>query len=526
MIHAIPSQIKNGLLFDGICLDVTAEAEAEERLRIVAEIVDFAPYGALVYELRENERLVLASANRSADRVLGVQCRQRIGLTIEQVFPALAQTDLPETFRRVATQGERFNEEVAYQDETIHGIFDMHALQIAPNRIAVFFVDITEGKRLRTQLFQSQKMEAIGQLAGGVAHDFNNILTGILGYANLLKMQSPSESLAFEAGKTIERAAERALTRQLLGFARKGKNLSLPVDMHDIIWEIVNLLSRTIDKKIQLMQHLHAESPIVLGDPNQLQQVILNLTVNARDAMPDGGKLSLATDTTYLDDNYCRTHLGVHPGHYLAITVSDSGCGIPKEIQDRVFEPFFTTKLSGKGTGMGLAMVYGIVENHKGFIQLHSEIGKGTSFKIYLPLSIDPVQLKPSQDLGKPTSGKGRVLFVDDEPVVRAVAGEMLKGLGYKVVSCVNGREALEYYRVHAAEVDLTILDMIMPEMGGPECFLEMKRINPKIKAILSTGYGFDGQASQAVNEGMVGFIQKPYKLSEFSIAIAKAMNK
>ncbi|MBE7558122.1 PAS domain S-box protein [bacterium] len=308
--------------------------------------------------------------------------------------------------------------------------------------------DITERKRLEAQLLHSQKMEAIGQLAGGIAHDFNNLLTGILGYANVSPEAQP-DTLAFEAAKTIEKAGERAaeLTRQLLGFARRGKYMSVPVDLHEVVREVVNLLGRTLDKNIAIIQRLSADISLVQGDPNQLEQAILNLAVNARDAMPEGGELSLETHVARLDEDFCRRYLGVEPGPYLVVCVGDTGVGIPREIQDRIFEPFFTTKEQGKGTGMGLAMVYGIVRNHGGAIRVYSEVGRGSVFKVYLPLLEKPREAPVTPAGDAPRRGSGRILLVDDDEVVRKVGADMLRSLGYDVTPVCGGREAVEFYR-------------------------------------------------------------------------------
>ncbi len=388
--------------------------------------------------------------------------------------------------------------------------------------------DTTERKRLEAQLLHSQKMEAIGQLAGGIAHDFNNLLTGILGYANMLKLEAPSGTLAFEAAKTIQKAGERAaeLTRQLLGFARRGKYMSVPVDLHDVIREVVNLLGRTLDKNIAIIQRLRAGHRTVQGDPNQLEQAILNLAVNARDAMPEGGELSFETHTTELDEDFCRRYLGVEPGHFLVVCVSDTGMGIPRHIQDRIFEPFFTTKEQGKGTGMGLAMVYGIVHNHGGAIRVYSELDKGSVFKVYLPLAAVHTDEPATEAADVPRTGSGRVLLVDDDEVVRRVGAEMLRSLGYQVAVVPGGREAVEYYRHHGDGVDLVVIDLVMPQMGGRDCYRALRVINPSVKAVLSTGYGLDQRVQEVLAEGMRGFVQKPYKVAELAHVVARVLRE
>jgi PAS domain S-box-containing protein len=386
--------------------------------------------------------------------------------------------------------------------------------------------DITEDLKLQEQLRQTQKMEAVGTLAGGIAHDFNNLLTGILGHASLLKLRNDPESKTYDAAKTIEKAAERAaeLTAQLLGFARKGKHQIAPVNIHLVIPEVANLLSRTIDKNIKVTQHLDSQNPIIKGDPAQIQQALLNLALNARDAMPNGGELSFQTEITDLDEEYCRTHLYTRQGRHLLISVTDTGKGISAEIIERIFEPFFTTKEEGKGTGMGLAMVYGIVKNHDGHINVYSEVGEGTTFKLYLPLEETDHEEQKANNDEETISGSGRILIVDDEAIVRTIASDMLIAIGYEVITANNGVEAVEIYKNESSDIDLVILDMIMPEMGGHECFKELKKINPDVKAILSTGFGINGKAQDILEEGVKSFVQKPYRVDQLSKAVAEIM--
>ena len=261
-----------------------------------------------------------------------------------------------------------------------------------------------------------------------------------------------------------------------------------------------------------------------MGDPNQVQQVILNLAVNARDATPDGGTLLIETATSFLDEIFCMMHGDIVPGHYIVVTVTDTGCGIHQEQLGRIMEPFFTTKEKGKGTGMGLAMVYGIVKNHGGAIHVSSEVGKGSIFKVFLPLVADDPVATVNSRMAEPVRGTGHILLVDDEDVVRKIASEMLRMLGYKVATAASGQEAVDYYREASKEIDLIVLDMVMPEMDGQVCFRELKSINPDVRAVLSTGFGLNGKAQETIDEGMFGFITKPYHLREFSEAIKNAL--
>jgi len=394
--------------------------------------------------------------------------------------------------------------------------------------------DITERKRAEQalreseeQLRQAQKLEAIGTLAGGLAHDFNNILTGILGHAEMLKASARPGDNVHRAADVIEKAGRRAadLTRQLLGFARKGKEQNTPVSVHERIREVIALLSHAIDKKINIREELAAAHAYVLGDPVQVQQIILNLALNARDAMPDGGTLTLKTEDRMLGEHTCRHHRGAVPGRFIIVTVSDTGHGIPEKILGRIFEPFFTTKGPGLGTGMGLATAYGIVENHGGWFEVDSRVDEGTTFRIFLPATDRSVaETPPGNRAAAP--GMGRILVVDDEEIVRDVATEFLTHLGYQVVTASDGREAVDYYTSHADEIDLVIVDMIMPRMGGRDCFLALKALNPSIRAILSSGYGFNVAAQEMIEAGMLSFVQKPYDLLEFSEAITSALNR
>jgi PAS domain S-box-containing protein len=388
--------------------------------------------------------------------------------------------------------------------------------------------DVTLEVAMEEQLRQSRKLEELGSLAGGVAHDFNNLLTGILGYVSILKANARKEDDVFRAAAVIEKAATRAaqLTEQLLGFARRGKHRNIPVDLHKSIQAVVNLLSGTIEKNIAITQDMRADSPLILGDPGQIEQVILNLAVNARDAMPEGGKLVFTTDVVELDELYCRIHTDATPGRYVMVSIDDTGYGIGKDVMERIFEPFFTTKEQGKGTGMGLAMVYGIVKNHGGSIQVYSEPGYGAAFKFYLPLASTPTAAEAESRQDEPISGIGRILVVDDEEIVRQTATELLSHLGYDVNTVSDGRKAVEYYKEFGDRIDLVVLDMVMPRMGGRDCFRTLKEINPHVKAVLSTGYSLDSTMHEILDEGIIAFAQKPYQMKKLAEVVAFAIKK
>jgi PAS domain S-box-containing protein len=379
-----------------------------------------------------------------------------------------------------------------------------------------FIRDITERKQLEQQLFQAQKMESIGTLAGGIAHDFNNLLGGILGYASFLKSKLSDGDPHFKYVDTIERSAMRAaeLTSQLLGFARGGKYDAKPVNMNKVIEETLKIIGRTLDKSIEITTHLCEELPTVEADAAQMQQVLMNLFVNAGDAMPHGGKLIVETSTSVLGEDYVRTHLGSKPGKYVIVSVTDTGIGMDRETVKRIFEPFFTTKEKGKGTGLGLAMVYGAVKNHGGSIRVYSEPGAGTTFKVYLPAHGAPEHVEaPVTAVAR--GGEERVLVVDDEETIRSLVKDTLESYGYCVLVAENGEEAVRIYREMGERIDLVILDMVMPKMGGRETFQRLKELNPKVKALLSTGYSQNGKAQEILDSGVLGFLQKPYQTHE-----------
>ncbi len=371
-------------------------------------------------------------------------------------------------------------------------------------------------------------MDAIGQLAGGIAHDFNNMMTGILGYTSLLKMSCERLPSIARHVDLIERAALRAseLTQKLLGFARRGKHQNIPINLHTTIRETVAILARTIEKNIRISLKLRADNPFVRGDPTQIQQVILNLALNARDAVRmkngggTGGEIAIRTRLLDIAGGTTSSHAA------LELSVSDTGCGIAPHHLHRVFEPFFTTKEQGKGTGMGLAMVYGIVENHGGNIEVQSALGEGTSFILRLPSVDRPLETALERTVEDVLSGHGQILIVDDHTVVRDVTAQMLGSLGYEVVTARDGLDALEYYRENQSDIDLVVLDLVMPRMGAKECFREMKRINPKARAILSTGYVNNNAVQELINDGIIGFVQKPYQMSQLSEVVANALKQ
>jgi PAS domain S-box-containing protein len=379
-----------------------------------------------------------------------------------------------------------------------------------------FVRDITERRQLEQRLRQSEKMKAIGQLAGGVAHDFNNQLTGVSCYADLLSDRLDGDARAAHYVEQLHLAVRRAasLTQQLLTFARQENQISEVVDLNAIAKEAIGLLERSIDKKIVIVTNLDARQPTVLGDASRLQSAILNLALNAGDAMPRGGQLSIRSETVTLDAAFCaRQTLPVEPGRYVMLEVGDDGEGMTREVLDRLYEPFFTTKEKGRGTGLGLSAVYGAVKSHQGTIEVRSEVGKGTVVRLYLPLREGASKIAVAESLPVTTLGRRlRVMAVDDEEPLRKMLDVMLKGLDCEVVTFENGARAADYYATHSDSVDLVVLDMRMPVMDGTETFHALRAINPAAKVLLASGYSLTGAAQALLESGAKGFVQKPYR--------------
>lgn len=377
--------------------------------------------------------------------------------------------------------------------------------------------DITEHLELSKQLFLAQKMEAVGTLAGGVAHDFNNLLQVVLGYSELILVEEDIPDRFRSDLKKIHHAARSGadLVQRLLTFSRKTEIKPLPLDLNRRVGQICELLARTIPRMIQIDLVLAESLPAINADPTQVEQVIMNLAVNARDAMPDGGKLVIETAYAHLDEEYAKVHVGAEPGHYVLLSISDSGEGMSKEVLEHIFEPFYTTKGPGKGTGLGLAMVYGIVKQHNGYIMCYSEPSQGTTFKIYFPALASPSCQEGEPDRRMPKGGGETILVVDDEEYIRDLATRILVRAGYRVLTACDGSEALEIYSSQREKIPLVILDVIMPHMGGKQCLEELLRLNPNVKVLMASGHSSSGPAKGALEAGARGFVSKPYNVEQ-----------
>ncbi|MFD1216450.1 hybrid sensor histidine kinase/response regulator [Microbulbifer celer] len=382
--------------------------------------------------------------------------------------------------------------------------------------------DITKQRLLEEELRQAQKMQAIGELAGGIAHDFNNMIHGIAGFAEIIH-QTTCDSKTAEYSKQILTTAQHAteLTKQLLTFARKGSYHLSDCNTHDIIRDVCAMLERTIDRKIQVQQQLNAERPHVKGDSAQLQSALLNLGINAKDAMPAGGTLVFSTSDVTVDRPISISDFQLEAGKYLQINVSDSGTGMSEEVRQRIFEPFFTTKASGRGAGLGLAAVYGTTHLHKGAIQCRSEFGKGSSFDLYLPIIKDCSKELSKVSKVKATERSIHMMVVDDEAIVRSYSKTLFEMHGHTVDTFASPQEAIEHYRKNSHKIDLVLLDMIMPQMDGQQLFAELKRINPDIKAMLSSGYSVESKVQEILKAGILDCIKKPFTYDQLQAKIS-----
>ncbi|MBN2526347.1 MAG: PAS domain S-box protein [Deltaproteobacteria bacterium] len=521
-IDAIPLLDDRGE-FDGIIAfidDITETVLASQRHKeheaTLKSIFRAAPVGIGMVKRR-----VLAWANDRLQEITGYSEDELMGQSARMLYPSQEEFEFVgrEKYRQIAIHGTGTVETqwMRKDGRIIEVLLSSTPIDSTDLDKGVTFSaqDISQRKKLEQQLRHSEKMQAIGQLAGGIAHDFNNQLAGIMGFADLLEDELADNPRLRKYTAEILSATTRAseLTFQLLAFAQKGKYLSVAVDIHKVIAEVVGLLSHSISKQICIEQHLQANPSTVKGDPSQIQHALLNLAINGRDAMPEGGTLSFHTETVSISNpQTLSSSMPIAVGNYIRIAVSDTGIGISKENRARIFEPFFST--DNETSGLGLAAVYGTCQNHNGAVDVQSEKNNGSTFSIYLPLeSTATDNLKAPHDRDSlPENRLQTVLIVDDEEVVREMLLSIIASLGYRALTCNNGEEAIRLYRENPATIDLIVLDMVMPVKDGTAAFTELREINPNAKILVSSGYTVDGDAQNLLAQGALGFIQKPFR--------------
>jgi signal transduction histidine kinase/CheY-like chemotaxis protein len=493
------------------------------------------PFGVVTFD---NEGKLL-TCNKAAEKLFGARLPETYSLACDEVFQ---KASLMNKIKGVFAGRVVQLREVPYDTKLLQHV------QLPPKQMtfrAVFFPvleadqkvhsivglyeDLTERLKLEKQLTRAQRMESIGTLAGGIAHDFNNILGGVLGNISLLKPKIPADSPLQRYVVTIESSIRRAaqLTRQLLTFVRGDFVELKAARINDCVENVVRLIESSFDKKYRIEKDLTPEPMTVECDAGQMEQAILNLCLNARDAMPNGGRIRLSSRNLFVKAK--GTVQGVPPdlevGAYVVLSVADTGTGMDEATQKRIFEPFFTTKAPGKGTGLGLAMVFGIVKNHGGMVDLHSQPGQGTTFYLYLKASLKSAAETTKKEEKVSTKGKECVLLVDDEEVIREFAAEVLRENGYFVITAEDGEKAIELFKNRPCEIDIVVSDMIMPNAGGRKVFSTVKAIKPEIKFIFSSGYNDSDILADAVKKGQVQFIQKPYAGEELCKLIRKTLD-
>ena len=514
---------------EGNLTDITEKKLAAKELhnlrRHLSRIIDSMPSVLMGVDTQG----MVTLWNKTAEQNTGLTAEEVKGKYLAEVFPQMS-TEMDKISLSIRT-GEVLQDKkramlsengACPEDITI---FPLIGEDI--NGAVIRIDDVTKECELEQQLNHSRKMDAIGQLAGGIAHDFNNVLGAIIGAAELL--QSPDAGLDSEASELVDmilQAGTRAadLTAKLLAFGRKGKITTSVVDIHEIIDNTVSILASTLDKIITISVHKEAAVHTIVGDASGLHNALINMGINASHAMPDGGSITISTGNVYLDNTYCEnSSFEIEPGEYVEIQMRDTGCGIPRENIRKIFEPFFTTSEQESGTGLGLAAVYGTVQDHQGSISVYSEEGRGSVFKILLPCSYeeaDAVQINPDV-----VTGSGKILLVDDEELIRTTGKLMLEKMGYTVLLAENGRSAVELFKQIYKEIDLVVMDMVMPEMNGGDAFEEMRRIDPACKVIISSGFSRSRNIDELKSIGLSGFIQKPFRNSKLSQFLAEVLS-
>lgn len=507
----------------------TAEAlrASEERYRTLVDNLDIG-----VTLLDSEYNVIMANAAQSrlfdglASELVGRRCYEALGQGKSlcphcPAFRAMASGRPAEVeTERLTTDGKRINLRIkAFPTRgecgTITGCIEV-------------VEDITTRARMQEQLRQAAQLEAIGRLAGGVAHDFNNLLTAILGYSGVLLQQMPKRSPEAEKVFQINRAAERAaeLTRQLLAFSRKQVLSVKTLDLNPLISDFEKILRRLLGVDIELITVLDPSLGQVMADPNQIEQILLNLAVNARDAMPEGGRLTMETANVTLDEEYARTHADVNPGQYVMFSVADTGLGMDAATLSNMFDPFFTTKAKGKGTGLGLSTVYGIVKQHKGHVSVSSEPGRGSVFKVYLPYLTHHVEPEPEAAIvDSQRRGNETILVVEDEEVVRNLACELLELLGYSVLQAAHPLEAIRISQDQDRSIDLLLSDVVLPKMDGTRLYRCILEFRPQIKVLYVSGYTQDSIVDHGVLKPGVNFLAKPFTLDSLASKVREVLD-
>ena len=504
--------------------DITERKRAEEQLREQATLLDTAQDAILVRDLTDK----ILFWNKSAERIYGWPTAEVIGRHIKDIIYRNSLPQYEEAKRLVISKGEWQGELRQLTKDGKEIIAESRWTLVRddrgqPKSVLVINTDVTEKRRIEAQFLRAQRMESIGTLASGIAHDFNNLLSPILMSIQLLKAKFPDEDgrrLLAMLQVSAEHGA--SLVKQVLSFARGVEGERITLQPRPLIKEIVKILKDTLPKSIEVDFEGGEDLSVVAGDATQLHQVVMNFCVNARDAMPAGGKLTIKANNIDIDDNYARMNLEAEPGRFVVITIADNGVGIPPDIINKIFEPFFTTKEQGKGTGLGLSTALGIVKGHGGFINVYSEAGRGTQFKIYLPAAETPFSLQAESSASLPVGHGELILVVDDEIAIREITKGTLEAYGYRALTAADGTEAVALYAQHKDEIKVVLTDLMMPYMDGPATIRALQKMNLQVKIIASSGLAESVRAVEVANTGVKTFLPKPYTAEKLLTALAE----
>lgn len=489
---------------------------SEQKIREQAALLDIATDAILVQDLQGK----ILFWNKGAEKLYGYSATEAVGSFVsigdEEHLPQTRELAKAILLSSGAWQGELEQVSKDNQKVVVESRWTLVRDRTGqPVSILVVNTDITQKKQLEAQFLRAQRLESVGTLASGIAHDLNNVLAPILMSVQLLKIKFPEpqhQPLLKMLESNVKRGA--ALIKQVLSFARgiEGKRVTLQV--RHLILEIEQIIRETFPKSITFASNIDSNLWTVSGDATQLHQVLMNLVVNALDAMPNGGTLKTSAKNIYIDENYARLHIDAQVGSYITIAIADTGMGIAPEVLTRIFEPFFTTKSVGAGTGLGLSTVLGIVKSHGGFIQVYSEVGQGTEFHVYLP-AIGATAIQENTDFELPMGQGELILVVDDESAIREVTKASLEVYNYKVITACDGKEAVALYTEHQAEISVVLTDMMMPVMDGPTTIRTLKQINPNVKAIAISGLSSSDKLAAAASSGVTNFLAKPFSAKE-----------
>lgn len=507
--------------------DITERKRGEERIRQQAALLDQAQDAILVRDLEQN----ILFWNKGAEKIYGWAAVEAVGRNVKDLLFKQSSAQFDEARQAVLRDGEWQGEiRQVRRDGTEITVESRWTLvrdeQGQPNSILVINTDITERKRMESQFLRAQRMESIGTLAGGIAHDLNNVLSPILMAIDMLQLKATDEA-SRKWLDVLRTNAERGgnMVRQVLSFARGVEGERVTLQPKHLIKEIVKILRETLPKSIEINFQIPNDLWIISADATQIHQVLMNLCVNARDAMPEGGSISIKAENMFVDENYARMHLEAKSGRFVMISVTDTGPGMPAEVQSRIFEPFFTTKEMTKGTGLGLSTALTIVKSHGGFINVYSELHKGSQFTLYLPAVDTPGALDAAALQTDLPLGNGElILVVDDEESIREITRGTLETFGYTVLTASDGTEALALYADKKNEIAVVLTDMVMPFMDGPATIRALQRMNPKVRIIAASGLGAGQHAGEGALEGVSVFLNKPYTAEKLLKTLAQVL--